>query len=54
MQPLHFRPTKNCAVAIDDEIASAHGTADTIPLRPVLGRISLAWPVPARDVWIFA
>jgi len=42
MQSVHFRPPENRAVAIDDKIASAHGTTDIIPPRPVVTRISLA------------
>lgn len=54
MQPLHFWPTEDRAVAIDNEIASAHGRL--IPWQLAMGRppISLVWRVSARAASIFA
>ena len=54
MQALQFRPTENRAVAIDDQIARAHGTADITPLEPVVTRISSVWRASIRDASIFA
>ena len=54
MQALQFRPTENRAVAIDDQIARAHGTADITPLEQVVTRISSVWRESIRDASIFA
>ena len=54
MQALHFRPTENRAVAIDDQIARAHGTADITPLELVVTWISSVWRESIRDASIFA
>ena len=54
MQALQFRPTENRAVAIDDQIARAHGTADITPLELVVTRISSVWRESIRDASIFA
>ena len=54
MQPLHFRPTEDRAVAIDNEIACAHGRLIPWQLAMVRPRISLVWRVSARAASIFA
>lgn len=54
MQPLHFWPTEDRAVAIDNEIACAHGRLIPWQLAMVRPRISLVWRVSARAASIFA
>jgi len=54
VQALHFRPTENRAMAIDDQVAGAHGTADITLLEPVVTQISLVWRAWIRDASIFA
>ena len=54
MQLLHFWPTEDRAVAIDNEIACAHGRLIPWQLAMVRPRISLVWRVSARAASIFA
>ena len=54
MQPLHFWPTEDRAVAIDNEIACVHGRPIPWQLAMVRPRISLVWRVSARAASIFA
>src|SRR5437762_4489213 len=54
VQPLHFWPTEDRAVAIDNEIACAHGRLIPWQLAMVRPRISLVWRVWARAASIFA
>ena len=54
MQPLHFWPTEDRAVAIDNEIACAHGRLIPWQLAMVRPPISLVWRVSARAASIFA
>src|SRR5207253_642248 len=41
-------------MAIDDQVAGAHGTADITLLEPVVTQISLVWRAWIRDASIFA
>ena len=54
MQLLHFWPTEDRAVAIDNEIACAHGRLIPWQLAMVRPPISLVWRVSARAASIFA
>ena len=54
MQPLHFRPTEDRAVTIDNKIACAHGRLIPWYLAMVRPQISLVWRVSARAASIFA
>ena len=54
MQLLHFWPTEDRAVAIDNEIACAHGRLIPGQLAMVRPPTSLVWRVSARAASIFA
>jgi len=54
VQLLHFWPTEDRAVAIDNEIACAHGRLIPWQLAMVRPPISLVWRVSARAASIFA
>jgi len=54
VQALHFRPTENRAMAIDDKIACAHGSFIPWQLAVLRPRIFFVWRGPARDASILA